>query len=203
MNASSADSKIPTDYYNLPMKGKVRILHVTDVHGQLNPVYFNSTAKEAVFWTQKQLSSEDIHFLSSLGLVFKGDDFILVHGTLSEPERFHYLVYVSQAHETFHLMDRPICFIGHSHASQIIVQQGGEDRCFDGLAVKTNPEHKYIVNVGSIGQPRDNDPRLCYAVYDTERSTVELKRLSYDIEKAQKKILDAGLPPFLAIYLKD
>ena len=69
--------------------------------------------------------------------------------------------------------------------------------------VKLSKDEKMIVNAGSIGQPRDGDPRLCYAIYDVDKDLVELKRLPYDIEKAQEKILKAGLPPYLAYRLSE
>jgi len=173
--------------------------HDWAVSGKLNPVNFNPVAKEAVMWTQKQLSSDDMDFINNLGLIFKNDDLILVHGTLSEPEYFHYTFYMSEAvGRTFHLMDHNICFIGHTHVPQIIVQQDEAAPCLDMLKTQVIPTKKYIVNVGSVGQPRDGNPMAAYCIYDTETSMVEVKRAQYDIETAQQKILKAGLPAVLA-----
>lgn len=172
--------------------------HDWAVSGQLDPVYFNPVAKKAVYWTQKQLSSEGIGFLKRIPLVFANDDFILVHGTLCEPERFHYMMYSLQAAETFHLMDRDLCFIGHSHAPQIIIQQGEESWSSEALKIKVEPEHKYIINTGSVGQPRDGNPMAAYCVYDTDSRVIEIKRTPYDIQAAQEKILKSGLPVSLA-----
>ena len=122
----------------------------------------------------------------------------MTHGTLSEPERFHYMIYLSQAVETFHLMDRNVCFIGHSHAPQIIIQRGEENWCSDTFKVKIDPVYKYIINVGSVGQPRDGNPMAAYCIYDTDSCVIEIKRTSYDIETARDKILRAGLPTSLA-----
>ena len=172
--------------------------HDWAVSGKLDPVYFNSVAKEAVLWTQKQLSSEDMNFLNNLGLVFKNDDLILAHGTLNEPELFHYIFHLADATETFHLMDRSICFIGHTHAPNIIIQKEDRARCGEALKVNVDPRWKHIVNVGSVGQPRDRNPMATYSIYDTDTRIVEVKRTSYDIQTAQEKILKAGLPVFLA-----
>ena len=172
--------------------------HDWAVSGRLNPMYFNPVAKEAVYWTQKQLSSEEIDFLKRLQLVFKNDDFILTHGTLSEPERFYYMMYLSQVIETFRLMDRNLCFIGHSHAPQIIIQQGEEGRPSDTLKIKVKPGYKYIINAGSVGQPRDGNPMAAYCIYDTDSRVIEIKRTPYDIKSAREKILKAGLPVSLA-----
>jgi len=175
--------------------------HDWAVSGKLDPVYFNPVAKEAVLWTQKQLSSEDIDFLNNLGLVFKNDDLILAHGTLSEPEFFRYTIHMSDAMKTFHLMDRPICFVGHSHAPNIFIQKDKEAQRENTLKIKVDPECKYIINVGSVGQPRDGNPMAAYGIYDTDTRIVEVKRASYDIKTAQEKILKVGLPASLAIRL--
>jgi len=164
----------------------------------LDPGYFNPAAKEAVSWTQNQLSSEDIDFLNNFELTFKNDDLILAHGTLSEPELFHYMIHMSEATETFHLMDRPICFVGHTHAPSIIIQKEDEAWCDEALKVNVDPQRKYIVNVGSVGQPRDGNPMAACGIYDTDIHVVEVKRVSYDIQTAQEKILKAGLPASLA-----
>ena len=154
--------------------------------------------REAIFWTQNQLSLEDIDFLNNLGLIFKNDDLILAHGTLSEPELFHYMVHISDAEETFYLMDRPICFVGHTHAPNIIIQTEDGARCDEPLKVNVDQQRKHIVNVGSVGQPRDGNPMATYGIYDTDTRIVEVKRAPYDIQTAQDKILKVGLPVSLA-----
>jgi len=172
--------------------------HDWAVSGRLDPVYFNWTAKAAVVWTKKQISSDDIAFLKSLEPVFKNGEVILTHGTLNEPERFHYMAYMLQAEETFRLMDRSVCFIGHTHAPQIIIEQDETSRRSDTLKVTIDPESKYIINAGSVGQPRDGNAMAAYCMYDTDTRLVEVKRAPYDIKTAQEKILKAGLPASLA-----
>ncbi len=172
--------------------------HDWAVSGKLDPVYFNPVAKEAVSWTQNQLSLRDIDFLNNLGLIFKNDHLILAHGTLNEPEMFRYMIHMSDATETFYLMDRPICFVGHTHAPNIIIQKEDETQCIETLKVNIDPQWKYIVNVGSVGQPRDRNPMAACSIYDTDTHVVEVKRVSYDIPTAQEKILKVGLPASLA-----
>ncbi len=119
-------------------------------------------------------------------------DITLVHATPCEPEKWHYLLTLSDAEINFKYMHTDICFIGHSHRPFIIeMSLSGE--------LKTNKQemHKtegsrYIINAGSIGQPRDGDPRACYALVDESR--IELVRVGYDIQATQKKMSDAGLP---------
>ena len=172
--------------------------HDWAVSGKLNPIHFNPAAKKSVLWTQNQLLPEDIGFLNGLDLVFKNNEFIMVHGMLSEPECFHYMTHMSEVEETFRLMDRPLCFIGHSHVPQMILCSGGKAQCLDTLTVKVDPESKYIINVGSVGQPRDGNPMAAYCIYDTDTRVVEVKRATYDIQAAQNKIIKAGLPRSLA-----
>ncbi|MBN1870716.1 MAG: metallophosphoesterase family protein [Candidatus Omnitrophica bacterium] len=175
--------------------------HDWAVSGRLNPAYFNPVAKEAIYWTQKQLTAEEIGFLNDLQLVDKNDQLILTHGSLNEPESFHYMMYLSHAVETFRLMDRNLCFIGHSHVPQIIIRQKEKIWLSDTLKITMEPGCQYIINVGSVGQPRDGNPMAGYCVYDTKSQGIEIKRITYDIKLAQKKILQAGLPASLAARL--
>ncbi len=175
--------------------------HDWAVAGKCDFSYFNRAAREAVFWTQHQLSSEDRDSLSNLDLVYSNDDLILVHGTLYEPACFHYLVEREQADRIFHLMDRNICFIGHTHVPLVLAQEGGEMNVRQGSKIELNSSAQYIVNVGAVGQPRDGNPLAAYGIYDTDARTFEIHRTAYDIETAQRKILEAGLPEFLAYRL--
>ena len=185
--------------------------HDWAVAGKLDCHYFNRAAQEAVFWTQHQISPEDRNFLSNLDLVYSHDDLILVHGTLYEPACFHYLVEREQADRIFHLMDRNICFIGHTHVPLVLVQDGeGRNILPDSKPsasggrskIELDSRPRYIVNVGSVGQPRDGNPLAAYCIYDSDARTFEIHRIAYDIETAQRKILEAGLPEFLAYRLR-
>jgi len=92
-----------------------------------------------------------------------------------------------------------VCFVGHSHVAGIFIQdQEGRITFNTPFKKKIATGKKYIVNTGSVGQPRDGDPRAAYCIYDTDEGTIELKRVGYDIKKAQEKIVKAGLPRFLA-----
>lgn len=160
--------------------------------------YFNEVAREAVIWTEQTLAKRDIAFLKRLKFVYKNRRLTLVHGTLHEPEAFHYMFDRDTAYATFNLMDTKICFVGHSHVPGIFSYKDKALNYFYKENVKISKSEKLIVNAGSVGQPRDGDWRLCYSIYDTDKAVIELKRLPYDVEKAQKKILKAGLPNFLA-----
>ncbi|MGB2705309.1 MAG: metallophosphoesterase family protein [Candidatus Omnitrophota bacterium] len=169
--------------------------------GRADINYFNNPAQAAIMWTKQTLSENDLAFLKGLDLTYRNEHLTLVHGTLAEPEEFHYMFDGVAARGTLNLMETDICFVGHSHMPGIFLLRNGGLKYFYKEKTKMSRDEKLIVNTGSIGQPRDGDPRLCYCVYDTDTGFVELKRIQYDIEKAQKKTLKAGLPAFLAYRL--
>lgn len=163
--------------------------------------YFNEYAKEAISWTKNILSAEDKDRLKALRLIYEDKNITAVHGSLNEPEKFHYIISTSQAQATFELMKTPLCFIGHSHQPLVCAKTRKGVSFLPEEKLTVEKSAPYIVNVGSVGQPRDGDPRASYAVFDTKTSVVEIKRVSYDVEKAAEKILAAGLPPILAARL--
>jgi len=171
--------------------------------GLMDIEYFNPAAKLAVVWTQQRLTKEDKQFLTSLKYTYQNDELTLVHGTLNNPEMFDYLLNITLANQTFNLMKRPVCFVGHSHVPGIFVQEHNKINHLDELQVEISKNKKYIVNVGSVGQPRDGDNRAAYCIYDTDSHLIEIKRIEYNIKEAQQKIAQTGLPLFLARRLSD
>jgi putative phosphoesterase len=163
-----------------------------------NTRYFNPIAKEAVEWTKGQLSSEEKKFLKSLELVFTDNNFILVHGTLDNPEDFNYLYDQLDAQVTFELMAANICFVGHTHIPGVFVQENNHISYHQQYPLIISGQKKYIVNTGSVGQPRDRNPQASYCIFDTGTNSLEIKRIDYDVKEAQKMILAAGLPAFLS-----
>lgn len=159
--------------------------------------YFNPVAYEAIIWTRDNLDDLGRYFLQSLKLVFKNEDLTLVHGTLVNPNEFDYLIDIDTASGTFGLLETKLCFVGHSHAPGIFVREDNNILYLEESLIEIKDANKYIVNVGSVGQPRDGDPRAAYCVYDTETKLVEIKRVEYDVETARKKIVNSGLPKFL------
>ncbi|RKX71013.1 metallophosphoesterase [candidate division WOR-3 bacterium] len=162
------------------------VLDKTDI------TYFNPVAKEAVLWTRRELSGENREFLDRLGLKLKADQYLLVHSSPSRPEEWLYLFEREQFEEEFQAFGEPVCFIGHSHVPVIV----DDELKIYGTGVNVEPNHRYIINIGSVGQPRDGDPRASFATIEGDR--IEIRRLEYDIETAQEKIRKAGLPEFLA-----
>ncbi len=164
---------------------------------------FNHAAKQAIFWTKEHVRVGDRDFLKYLPLIFKNNDLILVHGTLPFPQNFEYLLYGDQVQEMFNAMERSLCFIGHTHVPQIIFQQEGKVRLWDASDIKIGPQSKYIVNVGSVGQPRDGNPMAAYCIYDTAQREISIRRVNYAIAAAHQKIIQAGLPRILADRLSE
>ncbi len=152
--------------------------------------YFNPYARIAVEWTYDELSEEHRDFLRALPLRTEIGDILFVHSSPLEPPEWHYIITPADAAENFSYFSQPICFIGHSHVPEVFCTDGRTETVTRGL--------KFIVNVGSIGQPRDGDPRLSFGMFDTEAWTYENIRLEYDVEAAASRIRKAGLPKALA-----
>ena len=158
---------------------------------------FNPAAAEAVNWTRKQLTDEDRQWLRDLRYTRMVTSFTIVHATLDGPQRWGYVFDKLAAAASFTYQNTALCFFGHTHVPVAFMRdsmvRGGTYSKF-----KAEPGKKYFVNVGAVGQPRDGNPKAAYVVYDVYESTIELRRLDYDIPKAQAKIRAAGLPERLA-----
>ncbi|HMP81414.1 MAG TPA: metallophosphoesterase family protein [Verrucomicrobiota bacterium] len=158
---------------------------------------FNPAAATAVEWTRKQLSEDDRQWLRDLKYQRMVTNFTIVHATLDGPQRWGYVFDKLAAAASFTYQMTNVCFFGHTHVPVAFMRdsmvRGGTYSKF-----KVEPGKKYFVNVGAVGQPRDNNPKAAYVVYDTTEGTIELRRLDYDIGAAQKKIRAAGLPERLA-----
>ncbi len=171
--------------------------------GKMDIDYFNPQAKEAILWTGEHLNKGDKDFLSALPLTKETDGITLVHGTLYQPDQFYYIQTLNDASRCFAILRNRICFIGHSHVPAVIVKgEGAKIRVVTREEVGLRGVKQAIVNVGSVGQPRDGDPRSCYVLYDTETERIRFRRLEYDIDTASKKIIDAGLPEVEAERLR-
>lgn len=172
--------------------------HDMAVIGRLDASYFTDEGKEAIFWTRSNISFEDINYLNGLKLVYKNNDLILVHANLKDPLRFDYIRDIAKSEETFDLMDKQVCFVGHTHAPAIFIKKNDKIYKSYDTEIELTAGDKYIVNVGSVGQPRDRNPMASYCIYDTFLQMLEIRRTHYDIASAQNEILKAGLPKILA-----
>ncbi|HTZ11210.1 MAG TPA: metallophosphoesterase family protein [Candidatus Margulisiibacteriota bacterium] len=160
--------------------------------------FFNPIARQALLWTREHISCAHCDFLGNLKLVFKNRDLTLVHGTLDYPEDFNYLADSGLAENTFNLLDKPVCFVGHTHVPGVFEKdKSGIIHHLKDNSINLNDSSSYIINVGSVGQPRDSDPRAAYCIYDSEKKEAMIKRADYDIRSANSKILSHGLPAAL------
>ena len=162
---------------------------------------FHPLAANVVDWTRNQLGEADVKFLKDLKLVRVVAGFTLVHSTLDMPDKWGYVFDELEAESNFNYQSTTLCFYGHTH-QPVIFEKAGYVRRLNEAKLPITLGKKYFVNVGSVGQPRDGDPRAAYVVYDTVARRIELRRVEYDIATTQKKILAAGLPERLAVRLR-
>lgn len=159
--------------------------------------YFNEIAKEALRWTRSVLSRRSTEFLRSLplktGYFYQDQAILAVHASPKEPEQWHYILTLSEALMNFYYFMERFCFIGHSHAPFVVEKSDlGELMVRTDRPCRIRDNCRYIINAGSVGQPRDGDPRACYVIFNG--SNIDFIRLPYDIHKTQKKMKEAGLP---------
>lgn len=171
--------------------------------GLTDTTFFNQVAKAAIEWTANNLTEGSKKFLRQLPLTITRDDLLFVHGTPSVPKEWDYLFRSADALREFQKFTQKICFIGHSHTPLMFAQnQRGLIFQVNCSEQQIEDGRRYIINVGSVGQPRDLDPSAAFGIYDMERKFFTLHRISYDIRTAQEKILKAGLPTLLAERLE-
>ena len=162
---------------------------------------FNPAAAAVVAWTRKQLSAEEVGWLRALPFTHTQMGITLVHSTMDNPENFGYVFDNLQAEANFLNQKAPVCFHGHTHCPMIYEKSMSGVFRIDAQDFKLPIGRKYFINVGSVGQPRDGDPRASYAIYDPKERTVRFRRLAYDVAAAQERIRLAGLPERLAMRL--
>ncbi|MCP4703031.1 MAG: metallophosphoesterase family protein [candidate division Zixibacteria bacterium] len=159
---------------------------------------FNKIAKTSVEWTQTKLKKKSIEKLADFELISTFLDYSLVHASPGTPDNWDYVLSAEQAHEQFSQFSQSICFIGHSHIPTVYIEETdgtvSSQVCGSLELIK---DLRYIINIGSVGQPRDNDPRACYLKVDTESSKIEYRRVDYNIDKTQAKMRKAMFPDFL------
>lgn len=174
--------------------------HDWAVAGKLGLEYFNTQAQAAILWTRRELSGEEIAWLGGLPLTRVEGDITLAHGTVHEPQQFDYMQTPYDAYLSFEEMGTRTAFVGHSHIPVTF---------FEGTPITYSVESRIefgdrvcIANPGSVGQPRDEDPRAAFAIFDSDARVLELYRAEYDIGATIGRILRAGLPPLLGERLR-
>ena len=171
--------------------------------GVIDASDFNGAAYAAIRWTAGQLDTDEKNFLAGLPTVSRQPPFTLVHGSLRDPI-VEYLLHPSQALATFELLTTPYCLVGHSHYPFVCRDNAGLPLFLpltEGERVTLDAE-RCIFNPGSVGQPRDHDPRSSYALFDDHGPAVEHHRVEYDIAATQGKMRCVGLPHYLVDRLE-
>ena len=161
--------------------------------------YFNPYAYDSCLWTRNQLTEENKNFLKSLPLDHEEDGVYWVHSSPFEPEAWHYVISKEEGKRYFRNFEAPICFVGHSHIPVILEQMDdGEVNDYVSDIWDIAQGNRYIFNDGSLGQPRDGNPKPSFMIYDSEDKTVKVQRFKYDLRVTQDKILESGLFRYLA-----
>lgn len=163
---------------------------------------FNPIAAASIFWTKKKILRKNAEFLGHLkkGPQIVNDQFTICHGAPFDED--YYIFGEFDAAEAFDYLKLPLCFFGHTHFPFVYTKRDAtvEGTFLEGNSneVKLEKGVTYLINPGSVGQPRDRNPRAAFAIYDSDLHVIKFFRLEYDIDDAQEKILKANLPPALA-----
>lgn len=160
----------------------------------------NDWAREAIEWTAGVLSSDEKrHIRDFLPLAIDREQKVTwTHGSVHEPDEFHYVFSELDAERSFQSLETDFGFFGHTHIPSLFSTPAGEARYLTAGFYQLSRGERYLINPGSIGQPRDRNPKLSFALFDSDQWTLEIVRLRYDNQKAADKIRKAGLPSFLA-----
>jgi predicted phosphodiesterase len=170
--------------------------------GKIDVANFNPIAALAAKWTAAQLSVEESRFIEAQSPEAKTAGFTLAHGSPRHPV-WEYILNSEDATENFSFFDTKTCFVGHTHIAMVAALKSTDKRADlrpfkDGETIDLS-SGRYIINCGSVGQPRDRDPRAAYGVLDLERGTVEAHRVAYEVSQTQVQMRQAGLPdPLIA-----
>ncbi|MCX7712885.1 MAG: metallophosphatase family protein [Chthoniobacterales bacterium] len=159
---------------------------------------FNELAEEAIQYSRECLSEDDKNWLRNLRLQRQVRDFTIVHATLDTPHKWGYIFNALDAAGSFSYQHTTLCFIGHTHSPRVYVRDSTIQALPTFTEISIEPGKKYLINVGSVGQPRDGNWRAAYCIYDTQENVVKLRRVTYDLNSTQEAILAAGLPAKLA-----
>lgn len=180
--------------------------HDAAVAGKISTENFNDNAKFLINWTLSRLEEGHKKFLSSASLMLKGKDFRCAHGSLKNPGRFSYILEEEDAREEFAVFPERLAFVGHSHVPGLfVIGESGKPHWLEPTNFNLEDEKRYIVNVGSVGQPRDDDVRASYCIYDQERGDVLFRKIPFDIEAYRREQAKCNLPEnssyFVEFYL--
>lgn len=195
------DPNAVTDWCRANTPLVIRGNHDKACSGVMNLEWFNDVAKQAALWTQQELTPENLAWLHNLPagpLTFS--EFQVFHGSPADEDE-----YISECYEVEYsaqFIERNLIFFGHTHLQGAFQVHRGLTRRLRDKVVALEPDGVYFINPGSVGQPRDGDPRAAYAIYDRDQKVVELRRAAYDVFSVQSRILEQRLPQVLGLRLQ-
>ena len=163
---------------------------------------FHPSAAQVVEWTRSQLAADDVQWLHDLPLQKPVMGFMLVHATLDKPDHWGYVFENQQADANFSYQYTPLCFHGHTHVPIIYSNEPGGVVHYQPRDFTLELGQRLFINVGSVGQPRDGDPRASYVVYDMAARQIRFRRVAYDVQAAMARNRLAGLPEKCASRLE-
>jgi diadenosine tetraphosphatase ApaH/serine/threonine PP2A family protein phosphatase len=164
--------------------------HDAGVAGNILLNNFNKVGKKVIEWTTKQLTDINLDFLKTLPLRIDDQMMTFVHASPDNPSEWNYITSVDDARIAFRAFSTRLCFFGHTHIPTVV----GEDLSINHFG----NDLRYLINVGSVGQPRDGNPNPCIGILDTEQRSYQLRRYEYDVALTADRIVQAGLPVILA-----
>jgi diadenosine tetraphosphatase ApaH/serine/threonine PP2A family protein phosphatase len=159
---------------------------------------FNDVAREAIRWTHDTLTAENLDVLKRQSYEKIEGEVRYVHASPDDPPAWHYILTEQEAWNAFEACAEPVCFVGHSHVPLRVFLRNGRLEVLEDLVVEVVGEDRALLNVGSVGQPRDGDWRASYGLWNPEAKRLIARRVEYDLETASRKIVEAGLPEVLA-----
>jgi diadenosine tetraphosphatase ApaH/serine/threonine PP2A family protein phosphatase len=160
---------------------------------------FNEVARKSLLWSQNELTERSLSLLADFELEKVHKGFHLVHASPRSPEIWEYILTSRDAQEQFECFEKSLLFVGHSHVPMMFaLREGGALSQRTVSETEIDPDSRYIINVGSVGQPRDKDPRACYVTLDTKTDLLKYHRVEYDVSKAAHQIEQHGLPQALS-----
>ncbi len=166
--------------------------------GLMETDFFNQYAAESMGWTKSSITRKTVEIMSNFQLQYEFDNALLVHASPKEPELWHYILDMEDARESFDYFKNQICLLGHTHRPFIVSKDSANEAILSKQMEEVLAKDvRYLVNIGSVGQPRDGDPRSCYLIYDETKSIIRHKRVSYNIKATQKDMAKIGLPEYL------
>jgi predicted phosphodiesterase len=178
--------------------------HDMAIIGKMALESFNGDARRSLAWTEKVLNADNMNFLQSMPRSIKvRGEVTMAHGSPRDPQ-WEYILNTLTARLNFEHFDTPFCFIGHSHIPSLFKLNQDNDRVTAESIKADRPialTPRMILNPGSVGQPRDRDPRAAYAIFDTETRQWQPRRVEYNVKEVQQRLREAGLPEKHAVRL--